>query len=285
MKIKIFQINSDRDKNRVKFCGLQETEQHQGSSQIDPSLYNEVFSGEVDCRNLEGVFTLFNTDHPPFHRGHSLSISDVVQVDGYSPEFVGVVHYQHTSDFCEDMVFTDRDKFDEAAKETVEDYGVPVTSEILRNIKPPDEKDGFYFCDRIGFDQIEFDPTLAQKPDGLLRVVAVEPGRPAYEAQLADNLRNFQQAVRGRIEVTYPFKGNAVAVSNAVSKIEGLSGNRTINGETYAGTMFIIGDKGNGTFCSLTDDQVRQYLAEFDKPEFFDDEGMDESMDSGINMT
>ena len=74
MKIKVYQINQARDKNRVKFCGLKETESVQKFSQIDSSLYDEVFDGEVNCKTLESIYELFNLNHPPTHRGHSLSV-------------------------------------------------------------------------------------------------------------------------------------------------------------------------------------------------------------------
>lgn len=62
MKIRIFQINTDRDTLGVKFSGLQETQNIQRSNErstrIDPTLYDEVYSGEVDCKSLEDVFPL-----------------------------------------------------------------------------------------------------------------------------------------------------------------------------------------------------------------------------------
>lgn len=73
MNIKIYQINMDRDKNRVKFLGISP-----GKAQIDSSIYDEVFSGVVDCENLEDVYTMFNLNPHPLHRGHSLSVSDIV---------------------------------------------------------------------------------------------------------------------------------------------------------------------------------------------------------------
>ena len=78
MKIKIYQINMDRDKNHVKFSRHELLEKYQGTSAIDASLYDEVFSGEVECSDLEGVYTAFNTQPQPLHRGHSLSVSDIV---------------------------------------------------------------------------------------------------------------------------------------------------------------------------------------------------------------
>lgn len=73
MKIKIYQIHSERDTGRSKFMGLSKLK-----GDIDPSGYDKVFSGDVDCRNLEDVLARFNTEGHPLHRGHSLSVSDVV---------------------------------------------------------------------------------------------------------------------------------------------------------------------------------------------------------------
>lgn len=232
MKIKIYQINSDRDTLRVKFTGLQETQQIQRSSGrtalLDPAFYDEVFDGKVGCKTLEDVYTLFNTNHPPFFRGHSLSVSDVVEITE-NPD-----NYLH----------------------------------------------GFFFCDSFGFENIQFKAEQTHKPDNLLRVVALEPGKSAYEAEVADHFRAFQQAVHGHFEAAYPFEDNAVLIANEEGLIHGMEANRLIGGNLYVGPMFIIGDDGDGNFCSLTDDQAKQYLAKFNQPEFTEDE----DMDSGIQM-
>lgn len=81
MKIKIYQIDMDRDVNRVKFTGLAEFGKYQGSAEIDASLYDEVFAGDVECTDLESVYAAFNTMPQPLHRGHSLSVSDVVATE------------------------------------------------------------------------------------------------------------------------------------------------------------------------------------------------------------
>ena len=80
MEIKIYQINMDRDANRVAFSNLENLEKYQGSSEIDSSIYDEVFSGEVNCAGLEDVFRMFNLEHPRGYTGRSLSVSDIVQV-------------------------------------------------------------------------------------------------------------------------------------------------------------------------------------------------------------
>ena len=76
MKIRIFQINRDRDAQHVKFCGLQEM----GGRGIDPAAYDRVFTGEIVGKSLEDVFQTFNLQNVPLHRGHSLSVSDVVEL-------------------------------------------------------------------------------------------------------------------------------------------------------------------------------------------------------------
>ena len=81
MKIKIYQINSERDKYRVKYRNLMDTKVCQQSSEIDSSIYDRVFMGDVDCENMEDVYRLFNTEGHRLFRGHSLSVSDVVEVE------------------------------------------------------------------------------------------------------------------------------------------------------------------------------------------------------------
>lgn len=80
MKIRIYQINSDRDENRMMFLSHDRLERFQGSPEVDSKIYDKVYDKEVDCSNLEEVYTLLNIDHPEDYRGRSLSVSDVVEV-------------------------------------------------------------------------------------------------------------------------------------------------------------------------------------------------------------
>ena len=81
MKINIYQINRDRDPQRLKFLGLDAARQTLCSVELDCAAYDRVYSGDVKCRNLEDVFVLFNSGRPEGFRGHSLSVSDVVEVE------------------------------------------------------------------------------------------------------------------------------------------------------------------------------------------------------------
>ena len=90
MKINIYQINTDRDPKQLKFLCLDTARRILHSAEPDSAAYDKVYSGDVKCRNLEDVFTLFNSRRPEGFRGHSLSVSDVVEVEdaaGITPGF------------------------------------------------------------------------------------------------------------------------------------------------------------------------------------------------------
>lgn len=80
MRIRIYQINSERDINRVKFFGLDSLKKHQGTDAVDVGIYDEVYEGDVESSMLEGIYKIFNTSHPDGFTGHSLSVSDIVEV-------------------------------------------------------------------------------------------------------------------------------------------------------------------------------------------------------------
>ena len=73
----IYQINTDRDDNRVRFLGLDTLERFQRSKEVDPVLYDRVYDGKLDCNSLETIYEKFNVDHPADYKGRSLSVSDV----------------------------------------------------------------------------------------------------------------------------------------------------------------------------------------------------------------
>lgn len=86
----IYQINTDRDDNRVCFLGLDTLERFQHSKAVDPALYDRVYDGKLDCNSLETIYEKFNIDHPADYKGRSLSVSDVVEIresDTLNPSF------------------------------------------------------------------------------------------------------------------------------------------------------------------------------------------------------
>lgn len=104
MKIRIYQVNLNRDTNNFAFMNLEFLGKVKGVHTVDSKIYDKVFDGEVDCKTLEDVYRMFNLNHPKDYKGRSLSVSDVVEV--------------------------------------VKDNG----------------NSDFYFCDSIGFKQIDFVP-------------------------------------------------------------------------------------------------------------------------------
>ncbi len=90
MRINIYQIDSDKDINRVKFEGYEETLKYGG---INPAIYKCVFHGDVDG-DLEAVYCTFNhPDHPGTFQGHSLSLSDIIEVVDTETTPYGIVEY------------------------------------------------------------------------------------------------------------------------------------------------------------------------------------------------
>lgn len=206
MRVKIYQVNNDRDANGVKFQSMDRLEKVQGSTQIDSSAYDEVFNAEMEFSGLEQLYTTFNTTGHPLHRGHSMSVSDVVVTD-----------------------------------------------------------EGAFFCDSVGFAKVDFDESKTQKPDNLMKVVYVEPGKPAYEAEIRHELSAEQRAVGGLIEPVYMEDGICI-VGNEEAKLIGMPGNRRLeSGGIMAGPFFVVGD-ANGDFRSLTDEETQRMLEHFSEP-------------------
>ena len=87
MKYTILQLddhNPDVVKDRKLFEPWNILNKH---SKFDISQYKKVYEGEIQeeknlLRTLESIFEKFNLHHPSDFYGHSLSVSDVVNVDG-----------------------------------------------------------------------------------------------------------------------------------------------------------------------------------------------------------
>lgn len=214
MKIKIYQINTDRDENNVKFTGYENLARWQhGSSEVDASIYDEVFSGDVDAANLEAVYTAFHREPQPLHRGHTLSVSDIVTTE-----------------------------------------------------------DGAFYCDRFGFQKVDFDESMAQKPRDLLRILYVEPNKPAVVAEMERGLTAIQRAVGGTYEQVY-MDNNTVILCNENGKLNGMMGNRRYNnGANVIAGPFVVVGAGSVDYESLTDEQVERYMQKFGEPEEISEE-------------
>ena len=90
MKFCIYQVNTDRDKNRIAFISYDSLERFQGTKEINCSVYDKVYEGEADLHSLEDIFQKFNFNHPEDYTGRSLSVSDIVEIvssDDVKPGF------------------------------------------------------------------------------------------------------------------------------------------------------------------------------------------------------
>ena len=74
---RVWQLRPDVD-IRMKFISYDELEKQFGHP--EPENYQLVFEGEVDTNDLEALYEKFNVDHPAGYRGHSLSMSDIVEL-------------------------------------------------------------------------------------------------------------------------------------------------------------------------------------------------------------
>ena len=216
MKMRLYQINLDRDTNKLAFLGFEEAK-----NRMDCSSYDKVFDGEVTCGDLEDVYQMFNLEIPDGYSGRSMSVSDVLEI-----------------------------------------------AEGNENTEP-----GFYYCDRKGFKNIDFEPEMTQE-NTKIRVVLVEPGKLARSADIVPSLENLQSIVGGCIEAYYPYEEQVCIVCNDEGKMNGMELNRGIYGEDgklqdiIAGPFFICDCTGT-SFGSLSSEQVDRYTKQFKNPERF----------------
>lgn len=208
MNIRIYQIDLDKDTDRVAF------DSYRTDRPVDGSIYEKTFEGETPDNNLEDVYQRFNVAHPAGYTGRSLSVSDVV--------------------------------------ETVEPDG-----------------SRFFYCDSIGFQEIEFTPPV---PENAMTVVLCEPGKVARIAEIDGSLKGMQAVVGGFIEAVYPYEDPVALICNEEGKVNRLDLNRGLkdpDGHLYdivAGTFFVAGC-GEEDFISLTEEQQQKYLEQFKYPE------------------
>ncbi len=204
MRVNIYQINDKRDPDRKHYM------KHNSGDAVDSSIYDEVFSAELDTTNLEEIHRMMKFDGHPLMRGANLTVSDVVVIN-----------------------------------------------------------DRAHICQPVGFEEVEFDESKTQKPDNLMRVVYVEPNKPAYVADVAHTLDAEQQAVGGgNIQPIYLEDDGTIIISNEESKFNGMPGNRRFGDGTsiIAGPFFVCGDAGDD-FRSLTDEEVEKYMDRFAVPD------------------
>lgn len=91
---RVWQLKPDVDVS-MKFIGYDQLLKRFGPP--DPGNYRMVFEGEVETNDLEELYVKFNLAQPPGYSGHSLSISDVLELydeDGSTFHYVDRVGFK-----------------------------------------------------------------------------------------------------------------------------------------------------------------------------------------------
>ena len=153
MRVNIYHINKARDINGKLYSV------YQNGDVVDPSIYDEVFSAELDTTNLEEIHRMMKFEGHPLMRAANLTVSDVVVVNGRA-----------------------------------------------------------HICQPRGFEEIDFDVSKTQKPDNLMRVVYVEPYKPAYVADVEHTLEAEQKAVGGGVIQTLYFEDDNTTIIAMTSR-------------------------------------------------------------------
>ncbi len=224
MNINIYQIDTKRDSKRICFFGLDEIEKLTGETGVNSSIYDKVFSGDVDCNGLEDVYRMFNTDRPKGYTGRSLSVSDVVEITE-----------------CKSK--------------------------------------GFYFCDNVGFEKIDFDNSHCKDLSAResLSVLFIQPKKEPRMVEIPDTLEAMQNLVGGDIEEYMPFEDEVALVLNENGKMLGLPLNRAIYApdgnhisDVIVGDFFIVkAPVDSDKYMSLPKDLAEKYADKFKYPERF----------------
>ena len=115
-----------------------------------------------------------------------------------------------------------------------------------------------------------------------MKVVMVEPNKPAYVTEIGSDFESLSRAVGGLIEPIYFLHDpDAVMVGNGASKLLGMEGNRRFPDGIVAGPFFICGEEmteDGMDFCSLTDEQCEKYVRQFAQPQEITQDEVEQDM-------
>ena len=78
MKVSVYQVVPELDQKGILFQNLARVKEA-GDGRVPSEIYECIYSGELPVKDPEQVFVICNGEHPKGYRGHSLSVSDVVE--------------------------------------------------------------------------------------------------------------------------------------------------------------------------------------------------------------
>lgn len=77
----IYQLDPHNEESHGRlFQSLERLERY--GLDFDPSLYRVVYDGELPVDTVDEVYSYLQWKHPEGYNGHSLSVSDLVEIDG-----------------------------------------------------------------------------------------------------------------------------------------------------------------------------------------------------------
>ena len=131
MKIRIYQISSEKDHDNAAFRNYESIQQRGG---VDSKIYQQVYGGIAYANNLEELFMQCNTGNSPLgFYGHSMSVSDVVEIcEGKNSGFyfVDSIGFKRLDDF--DVSQTDHEDLMKVV--ILENDREPYKAEIRKDI-------------------------------------------------------------------------------------------------------------------------------------------------------
>lgn len=78
MKVSVYQVVPELDQKKILFrdlaCAIKA-----GDGRVPSEIYECIYSGELPVTDPEQVFVMCNCEYPEGYKGHSLSVSDVVE--------------------------------------------------------------------------------------------------------------------------------------------------------------------------------------------------------------
>ena len=135
---------------------------------------------------------------------------------------------------------------------------------------------GSYVLDVEGFKYIPFDERKVEPREDFIKALYVEPGKRPFVTEISTKLESLQKAVKGLIQYISN-EDMSLLVVNEEHKMNGMQGNRRIDGDVIAGPFLVVGDTGMD-ICSLTDEQLEFYKERFAEPEDISQEEVQEHL-------
>lgn len=292
-EIKIYQIDGKKDVDRVKFIGFRSLWKFQKNNEINSSIYEKTYEGKVECKDLEEIYEKFNLSKPEDFKGHSLSVSDVVEI--VKSDYIKSGFY-----FCDSIGFKEinfkneqiggdikinvneiKEKFPHGTKiELINMKGeMKMPKGLKGEVKMVDDIGQIHMQWENGSSlalNIQEDNFKKLEEKNKISVLLIEPGQYPKLVDIEENLEVMQKIVGGYIEEYMPFEDEVAIVCNEEGKMMGLDLNRAIYDEDnkiadiIAGKFFICSAPlESEKFESLPKDLAEKYMEKFKYPEKF----------------